>query len=152
MIGAAGVVFAALCLPSAAPAETPDAISALLAEAQQACAAFEDGVLTIGAKAIQRPDLDADGAPDWVLDTGQLQCSSMASLYCGTGGCTHVFVVGGHSLDRLAKGWGVVDLPPLRVLLLQVHGADCGGTNLRRCVEALTIDADGFQTVRPPRD
>lgn len=72
----------------------------------------------------------------------------MASFYCGTGGCTHVFHAAGHTMRPLAKGGGRADLPPFRGIQVQVHGTGCGGTNLNACVEAVVVDQDGFQSIR----
>lgn len=117
---------------------------------RQECAAFESGVLTVPDDAIQQTDLTGDGR-GWVLDYGKVDCSSMASLSCGTGGCGLALVVDDHVTERLTKGWQVVDMPPYRVVLTQVHGSLCGGTNLTPCFEALVWDeaVSGFSTLTP---
>ncbi len=120
--------------------EIPPAFTQILASRKAECASFDKGALTVNEGAIIRTDLDGDGSPDWVLDETRLACSTAASLMCGTGGCTVNFLIGDVLTPRLAKGWEVVPFPPLTVLLVQVHGVNCGGTNLNACVEAMVWD------------
>lgn len=118
------------------PAPLQDAIET----ARTDCAGFENGTLDIPWDAVARTDLTGNGETDLVLDLGKLACSSAASLYCGTGGCTVLFSVGDTLTERLSKGWTVQRFAHLTVLLNQIHGANCGGTNLNACVEALVWD------------
>lgn len=139
-------LFTALCLTASVLAQDlPAPVEARLAEARSDCAAFENGTLTLERDALTRTDLTGDGTADLVVDLGRLTCSSAPSLYCGTGGCTTLFVVGDTVTERLSKGWDVARFGPLTVLLTQRHGSDCGGTNLRPCVEALVWDAEAGQ-------
>lgn len=150
---ALAATLALIAAPLAASADDmPTALSAKLGDLRAFCADFEGGALTVPDDAISRPDLDGDGTPDWLLDEGQLSCSSMASMSCGTGGCGLTLVVNNVLTDRLSKGWQLVDFDPLTVLLVQVHGANCGGTNLTPCVEALVWDPSlqSFTTIAPP--
>ncbi|MBL9059847.1 MAG: hypothetical protein JNK88_07475, partial [Mangrovicoccus sp.] len=117
--------------------EIPPAFAQILASRNAECAGFENGALTVNEGAIIRTDLDGDGTADWVLDETRLACSTAASLMCGTGGCTVNFLIGDVLTARLAKGWEVVPFPPMTVLLVQIHGVNCGGTNLNACVEAM---------------
>lgn len=120
--------------------EIPAAFSQILGSRAAECAGFENGKMTVEEGAIFRTDLDGDGTPDWVLDELHLSCSSAAGLLCGTGGCNVNFLIGDVLTTRLAKGWEVVDFPPMTVLLVQVHGVNCGGINLNPCVEAMVWD------------
>ncbi|WP_424975534.1 hypothetical protein [Dinoroseobacter sp. S124A] len=131
----------ALLTASAAPAQDlPAALQAEIETARTDCAAFENGTLEVPWEATTRTDLTGDGTMDLVLDLGKLRCSSSASLYCGTGGCSVLFAVGETVTRRLSKGWSVERLGPMTVVLNQRHGSDCGGTNLRPCVEAMVWD------------
>ncbi|TDL91461.1 hypothetical protein [Meridianimarinicoccus aquatilis] len=146
-------ILALIAAPLLASAdEMPTTLSSHLEDLRALCADFENGTLAVSDDAISRPDLNGDGTPDWVLDEGRLSCSSMASMSCGTGGCGLTLVVDNVLTDRLSKGWKLVSFDPLTVLLIQVHGANCGGTNLNRCVEALVWDAElkRFLTIAPP--
>jgi len=121
-------------------AEIPAAFAQILATRTSECAGFDNGSLTVNEGAIVRTDLDGDGTADWVLDETFLACSTAASLVCGTGGCNVNFLIGDVLITRLAKGWEVVPFPPMTVLLVQIHGVNCGGTNLNACVEAMVWD------------
>jgi hypothetical protein len=135
------------------PADLPTPLLARLDALRADCAGFEGGALTLGEDAISRPDLNGDGNADWALDTHAMTCSSAASLFCGTGGCSVSFMVGDVLTERLAKGWRLVQFGPFPTLLLQVHGTNCGGTNQNTCIEALVWDeaAQRFNTVAPPQ-
>lgn len=130
----------------------PAAFDAILASRKADCASFDKGDLTVNDGAIVRTDLDGDGTADWVLDETRLACSTAASLFCGTGGCTVSFLIGDVLTSRLAKGWEVVPFPPLTVLLVQIHGVHCGGINLNACVEAMVWDPTDkrYYTAVPP--
>ncbi|SLN46172.1 hypothetical protein PSA7680_02360 [Pseudoruegeria aquimaris] len=139
--------------PLAAAAQELPAPLAEIVEARAAdCASFENGELTLERGAVRRVDLNGDGTLDTVLDEGYLSCSSAASLFCGTGGCMVNFLVGDTVETRLAKGWQAVLFAPFTVVLAQVHGSECGGTNVNTCVEALVWDEErkAFNTVAPP--
>ena len=108
---------------------------------------IEDGIFE-PRDAVQPVDLTGDGVPETVVDESRFSCSSAASMYCGTGGCMVRAIVGDQTFSWLAKGWKVVDWAGDRILLMQIHGANCGGTNLRRCYEAVVWTDDHFASVR----
>lgn len=140
------------CAPVVSGADPhPPILDQLIADATADCASFENGVLTGQDDALSQADLTGDGAANWILDHAHLQCSSAASLFCGTGGCSLSLIVGDMATQRLAKGWSLADFPPFRVALVQVHGANCDGTNLTPCVEALVWDdaAGQFSSTLP---
>lgn len=110
--------------------------------AQEAYADFENGDFAMEWGAVARVDLDGDLRPDWVLNEGSFACSSAASLYCGTGGCMSHFLVGDVLGSVLNQGWDVVALGHLRLLVTDVHGAQCGGINPTPCVTASVWDAE----------
>ncbi|MEM9395073.1 MAG: hypothetical protein AAGA38_14530 [Pseudomonadota bacterium] len=134
------LIFSATAL--LAQGDWPAPISDAIAQAKADCAGFESGELDVPWGAVTRTDVSGDGQVDHVLDFGKLICSSMASMYCGTGGCSVRFVVGDKVTERLSKGWSVERLGPMTVLLNQIHGSNCGGTNLNPCVEAMVWDAE----------
>ncbi|WP_420402744.1 hypothetical protein [Nisaea sp.] len=121
---------------------------AVVEAVQAECAAIDGGLLTLEADAIQRLDLTGDGRPDEVIDGRDLSCSSSRTLFCGgTGGCRLFLVVGESVTEEMSKGWKLVRLGHLPVLLLQVHGSRCGGTNLRSCVKALVWSEGAFRAI-----
>lgn len=135
------------CVLVTASAGASDAGDAIIQKARQECQSFENGVLEITDKAITRVDLTGDGEPDELVDSRAFSCSSAASLFCGTGGCSLTAIVGGSTTEFLAKGWRIVDWDGQPVLLLAVHGSECGGTNLRRCYNAMAWSEGAFRSV-----
>jgi hypothetical protein len=129
----------------------PPQVQTLLDGYAAECAGFENGMTTLEDGAV-RP-LVLNGTEGHVVDTRHMQCSSAASMFCGgTGGCAVGFVLDGHVTERLTKGWQKVGTPPFEVLLLQVHGSLCGGTNLTPCFEAMAWDpGSGSLTTLAPR-
>lgn len=136
---------------AAASADVPqfDTPEAVIADARAHCAAFENGVFDEG-DAITRITLGDPPAPVVLVDEGAFACSSAASLWCGTGGCGLHLLAGDRVLWRLAKGWRVTEWAGDRLLLIALHGADCGGTGVQRCYEAIALGPAGFLTLRPP--
>jgi hypothetical protein len=130
-------------------AELPAEMQAIIGRRTVECSAFENGVLSLDDGAVQRVDLNGDGEDDWVLDEFFFKCSSAASLFCGTGGCGVSFQIGDVLTSRLAKGWDTYAMPPLSLVLLQVHGSICGGTNVNPCVDALVWDSDELKFFSP---
>jgi hypothetical protein len=139
------LAFAFLLLGAATAVASP--VDDVLEEARKNCESFEDGIFE-PRDAVQPVDLTGDGRPETVVDESRFSCSSAASMYCGTGGCMVRAIVGDRTFSWLAKGWKVVEWAGDRVLLMQIHGANCGGTNLRRCNEAVVWADDRFASVR----
>ncbi len=135
-------------LMSGTPALADATVDDLLAEAKTDCASFENGVLTVPPETLTQVDLTGDGAADTVFDWGLLQCSTMASAWGGSGGSMLSVLAGGLRWDFLAHGWKVADLGG-PVLLLAVHGGECGGSGAQRCVEAQVWGGESFLSVRP---
>lgn len=131
---------------SALAAETAERI---IAQARADCRSFENGTLTLGENAVVQADLTGDGRTEEIVDSRALSCSSAASLFCGTGGCSVTVVAEGRAWAFLAKAWRIVDWNGQPILLLEVHGSNCGGTNLRRCYEAVVWSEGGLRSLRP---
>jgi len=123
----------------------------VLAAARADCESFEGRVFATAPNSVTEADLTGDGIPESIIDEGTFSCTSAASMYCGTGGCGLVVVVDGTPHDFLAKGWRIVEWGEDRILLIAEHGYECGGTNLRRCYEALVWSDGRFATVNPTR-
>jgi hypothetical protein len=130
----------------------PEPLVAKVTAAREACSRSNDGEFALQWGAIVRTDLDGDPQLDWVLNEWGFACSSDASLYCGTGGCESHFLVGNTLTSLLTRGWEVVTFGRHRVLLTDVHGSRCGGSNLTPCVESLVWDgeAKAWRSVQPP--
>ncbi len=136
-----------LGLTSAGGVRAETAEQKVFAAARADCKAFENGVFSTTKKAIPRIDLTGNGIPDAIIDSLQFRCSTAGTLWCGTGGCEITIIVDGIPHKFLAKGWKVVDWTSFKVLLLQVHGSQCGGTNLLTCVRAVVWSDGAFRTV-----
>lgn len=148
-------ILTASSLQAQSAPESPEALQQIIADRVAECASFENGVAEIPDNVVKRIDLTGDGIDDWVLDDFGMTCSTAASLFCGgTGGCNLTFLIGDVVTERLSKGWSVVDFGSIRTVLVQVHGANCGGTNLNSCVEAMVWEdaAQKFFTVAPLPD
>ncbi len=113
-----------------------------LEAAQQACSDMESGQFALELGAIYRVDLEGDIERDWVLDEAGFACSTAVSLYCGTGGCMSHFLIEDRMFSLLNQGWDMANIGPFRVLLVDVHGSQCGGINPTPCVVASVWDAD----------
>lgn len=130
-----------------------DGVAAAINRALEDCRSWDDGEFAVGDGALTSVDLTGDGVPETVLDESRFSCSTAASLWCGTGGCMVRVFGAGEPYARLAKGWRPVEWAGDTILLLQIHGSECGGTNLRRCYEAVSYSEGAFRSVRtPPSD
>ncbi|MEP2784416.1 MAG: hypothetical protein ABJO67_21320 [Pseudoruegeria sp.] len=135
----------------AADTPIPEPFVEILNNRAKDCDRIEFGNLTVKDEAIQAVDLNGDGALDHVLNEHHLNCDTARSLYCGTGGCQISFLIGDTMDTRLAKGWKLVEFSPMSVVLLPIHGSECGGDNTTPCVQALVWDADknAFSSIAP---
>lgn len=139
----------ALCLTLAAAPVGAGPVDDILAEAEKDCASFENGLLTVGPGAVTEAELTGEGTPETVVDWSAFQCSTMASAWGGTGGSLLTVVAGGVRHDFLTLGWTVADLGG-PVLVLALHGSECGGSGVDRCAEALVWSGGRFLSVRSP--
>lgn len=136
----------AIRVPAALASE---AANTVVGEAREICRSFDNGVLEVGSGAITSVDLTGNGNPDEIVDHGEFTCSTALSLFCGTGGCSMTAIADGKPFEFLTKAWKVVDWDSQPILLLVVHGSECGGDNLRRCYRAEVWSEDGFRSVGP---
>ena len=65
--------------------ELPTQLLEKVEAAQRACSDLDDGLFAVEFGAVHRVDLDGDLYSDWVLDEAGFACSSLPSMYCGTG-------------------------------------------------------------------
>ncbi|NVK42508.1 MAG: hypothetical protein HWE39_14805 [Oceanospirillaceae bacterium] len=149
-------IIGALCLGtvlimSAPIANASETANRLIDQARQQCSTLNGGELGFQPGTIRLIDLNGDGVDDEIIDESTYTCTSSQTLFCGTGGCGLKVIVGDRILERLAKQWQTLDWDGDRILLLQLHGAECGGSGLERCYEAISWGDGDFRTVRPPR-
>jgi hypothetical protein len=141
------VVLASVFMIMAAPAIASDAANKVVDQARKDCKSFENGILKTTKQTITLTDLTGDGRPEEIVDASQFSCSTAASLFCGTGGCSITIIVNGKPFDFLAKGWKIVKWSDRPILLFAIHGSACGGTNLRRCYQAVVWSEGGFRSI-----
>lgn len=132
---------------NAPTARASQAANTIIEEAREICRSFDNGVLETGSGAISRVDLTGNGKPDEIVDHGEFSCSTAASLFCGTGGCSMTAIADGQPFEFLTKAWKVAVWDGQPILLLVVHGSECGGDNLRRCYRAEVWSENGFRSV-----
>lgn len=104
-------------------------------------------------------DLNADGQPDYIQDSTQLNCEGAASALCGSAGCPiAVFLSGarGYSLalGTHAQAWDLdrAGTPP--TLVLEHHGSFCGRVGSAQCTKRYRWDGTRLAELgagaRPP--
>lgn len=139
------LAFAATFFPLAALAD----VDAILAEGAKACAE-QDGGTFASEGAVKDVDLTGDGKADTVVDEALFTCSTSASLFNGgTGGSMVHFIVDGSETSRLVQGWDTAQWAGATIILLALHGSECGVAGVDPCFEAMTWGANSFASVRP---
>jgi hypothetical protein len=141
---AATLTFLAL-FPAAGLAATE---AEVLAEAEAQCLGMGGGTFAPGP-AVKRADLTGDGRTETLIDWTGFICEQARSAFYGTGGATLSVLVDGQRIDMMTKGWRLIEVPAGQVLLMQVHGTDCGGIGADPCFEAAIWNGTRFMTLRP---
>lgn len=93
-----------LLVTPAAAQDWPPEVTAIVDEAKSVC----EGTFTAPPEAVSQRDLNGDGTPDWVIDSGAFQCSDSYGTYCGTGGCAVDTVIDGTRGSLLLHSWDTV--------------------------------------------
>jgi hypothetical protein len=123
----------------------------ILAEAEAQCLGMGGGTFAPGP-AVQQVDLTGDGQPEVLIDWAVFACAEARSAFSGTGGSPLTVLVGEQRFEMRSKGWRLIDVPAGKVLLMQVHGTDCGGIGADPCFEAAIWNGERFMTLRPPAE
>jgi hypothetical protein len=82
----------------------PPEVSAIVDEAKSICI----GTFSAAPDSVTQRDLDGDGTPDWVVDSGLFQCSDSYGTYCGTRGCGVDTVINGTRAGLNLHSWDTV--------------------------------------------
>ena len=143
-LAAVGAVFSAVSANAQDWSGLPAQLLEKVEAAQQACSDLDNGQFVVEFGAVHRVDLDGDIYRDWVLDEEGFACSSVPSMYCGTGGCVSHFLIGDHVNSLLNQGWDMAQIGPHMVLLANVHYSQCGGISPSPCVVASIWDDAGM--------
>jgi hypothetical protein len=126
-----------------------DPVADILASAAADCASFENGTLDAADAAVPT-DLDGMEPMDTIVDMSRVTCSSAASMYCGSGGCSVHAVVGEASWEFQAEDWRMIDWDGRPILLIARDGGWCGGVGSQVCFEAVSWSDGAMLTVMPP--
>lgn len=139
-----GLCFIAFSSPALA-----GTVDNILDKARGFCASYENGTFDAG-DAVQSVDLDGDGELDLIVDESGFSCSSMASAFCGTGGCTLHAVIDDRSWSFQAESWRIIEWDSRPILLIARDGGRCGGAGSQICFEAVVWSLGEMLTVIPP--
>lgn len=125
-----------------------DPASVVLGEIVHACGQL-GGSVVMEPGFERREDLDGDGREDVVIDYAAAVCSEMASLYCGSGGCTVGFFLARDEgferiFDGVIRGYTA---KPDGLLALDLHGTACGLYGFEACRKVFRISDDSFALV-----
>ncbi|MBY8976158.1 hypothetical protein KHP62_10095 [Rhodobacteraceae bacterium NNCM2] len=125
-----------------------DPVEDILRAARADCEGYQNGVFSAG-DAVVEVDLDRAAPLDRLVDSSKFSCSSSATMYCGTGGCTIHAVIGEESWDYQAEGWRMIDWGGRPILLIARDGGWCGGAGSQLCYEAVVWSAGKPLSVMP---
>lgn len=143
---ALGAVLRACPPPQAPP---PDPAATVLDRIVRDCGGL-GGTVAVEPGFERREDLDGDGRKDVVIDYAAAVCSKMASLYCGSGGCTAAFFLArDEGFERIFEG--VIrgySAQPGGLLALDLHGTACGLYGFEACRKVFRIGDDSFALVQ----
>ena len=107
-----------------------------------------DGLLTVAAAALTRPDLDRDGDPDWILGEAGFSCSTSATLFCGASGyCGNLVAIDDHVERISGRALEVLEAEDHTILLAWVPGGHCDGITATPCARAHVWDGTQWTTV-----
>ena len=82
----------------------PPEVAAIVDEAKSIC----EGTFTAAPDSVSQRDLNGDGTPDWVIDSGAFQCADSTGTYCGTSGCGVETLIDDTRGSLLLHSWDTV--------------------------------------------
>jgi hypothetical protein len=141
-------VLAILTLILSTQTLSADKVGDIITEARSFCESFDDGRFSEGDAATEI-DLDGDGTLDRVVDESKFSCTSMASAFCGSGGCALHAVIGDRSWRFQAEGWRMMEWDDRPILMIARDGVWCGGAGAQLCFEAVVWSDGEMLTVMP---
>ena len=111
-------------------------LKSLIDEGAKEC----DGDFSMNSEAIHVFELNNTGESLTVLDEAEFECSSSASMYCGSGGCRVHFLLNEDSISGQVQGWEYID----GQVLLGLHGSACDQVGTEPCYKKLKIQKGRF--------
>ena len=139
--------------PTFAQDETsyPAPIQEDLAQARKECADADDGKITVMPGFVRKLDLTGNKRADYIVDHGELKCSTFASVFCGTGGCEHIIYVTTKSgelrqvFSGMVRGYKVSKGAGAKTITFHLHGGFCGEGGYYDCVKKRRITEAPFE-------
>ncbi len=122
----------------------------LIDHAAEECRSLQDGEFDIGGAVTEvelRSQFGSIAAE--LVDESKYDCSTVASLYCGTGGCMLNLIVEGTVYAWQTTAWRLVEWGPDQILLIGRDGGWCGAASAEVCYEALIWSNGRFLSVGP---
>jgi len=143
-------------LAAAQSTDLPE-VAAEIEYAREACRSLGTFELVPDRIVKELPDLNGDGRAEIAVDHAGFVCHGAYSIYGGSAGTPLVVLItspGGYLRFRFrARSWRVVAWPGERgaksILVLSLHGTDCGGVGADPCFEALTWSGGRLLAVKP---
>lgn len=115
------------------------------------------GKVTFAPDTVRKVDLNGDGRDDYVVSFQDTECSTYATAFCGTAGCSMEFLVtlpGGRIRsvfwDRI-RGYEILDGAKRGVVRFELHGSYCGRSGNPSCYKEHRITGKPF-AFSEPRD
>ena len=99
-------------------------------------------------------DLTGDGKPDTVVDEALFQMLHLRQPLQWRHRGQHGALPRRRLRNRpiSCKGWDTANWAGSTLILLALHGGECGGAGVDPCFEALTWGANAFVSVRPKQN
>ncbi len=88
-------------------------------------------------------DLNGDGANDWIVDYGHIECDGSATMFCGSGGCTlQVLISTGRNqwtpkFEDTVRGYSFKPSGGKMILRIEQHGIACRKPGTESCPKSI---------------
>ena len=104
-----------------------------LEKAAKECAEFENGVLRSKRAGVKEIEAFSNETSAYVINYGEIDCSSGNLYWCGNGGCAIDVIIGEESHEFFARDYKVHQFYDLPILLFAHHGSFCDGAGVDAC-------------------
>lgn len=133
--------------PRPAPVANPEVIAR--AEITKDCASLGQAAVFNESVSYQ---IDLDGVPpyDVVAEYGRAPCSGGRSLYCGSGGCRHVFYQGLPEGGYREIFWDTIhgfETAPGGTVVMEAHGNACNRVGAAGCTLTYRFEGGNFRLI-----
>ena len=129
----------------------PSEIQKDLEDAQKECADADDGKITVKPGFVRKLDLTGNKRADYIVDHGELKCSTFELVFCGTGGCPHNIYVTTKTgelrqvFSGMVRGYKVSTGAGAKTITFHLHGGFCGEGGYYDCVKKKRITEAPFE-------